>query len=590
MNLSTIPVVRLIVQQLLNHEVSHVVIAPGSRSAPITVGLTTHGGFTTYSIVDERSAAFFALGLSQQLQKPVAILCTSGSALLNVYPAVAEAFYSQYPIVVLSADRPTYQIDIGNGQTIRQSGVFSKHIIAEASLLQDVTHNQGAIIASNTQQLIDSKATQEEIERLQQEIVKTNNTSIEEVLSQMDMHQGPVHINIPLEEPLYDFNEVPDIKPQQLKRLTTLATQSYSDFESVWRTSNRVLIVVGTLSANILDAESISILANDPRVVVLHEINSNISHDNFIAHIDRVIVPLEKKKNSQEIFQSLSPDLLITMGGMVVSKKIKSLLRSYTSVRHYHIGKDRALDTYYLGVSHLVVEPNSFLKGLTPHSTSKSSYQNQWLQLSRQREIAHQVFFKKIPFSDLYVFHTIMRSIPKNYNIQWSNSSSIRYAQLFAKPVGSSSFCNRGTSGIEGSISTAVGASVASKTPTLMITGDLSFFYDSNALWNQHIPPHFRLIVVNNGGGGIFRILPNAKETPGFETYFETKHRRTAKQMAKQYGLSYRKVQTAIGLRLAFSHFFSASSRGKILEICTPSDTNDIVLQTYFDFLSHHSD
>ena len=268
MNLSTIPVVRLIVQQLLNHEVSHVVIAPGSRSAPITVGLTTHGGFTTYSIVDERSAAFFALGLSQQLQKPVAILCTSGSALLNVYPAVAEAFYSQYPIVVLSADRPTYQIDIGNGQTIRQSGVFSKHIIAEASLLQDVTHNQGAIIASNTQQLIDSKATQEEIERLQQEIVKTNNTSIEEVLSQMDMHQGPVHINIPLEEPLYDFNEVPDIKPQQLKRLTTLATQSYSDFESVWRTSNRVLIVVGTLSANILDAESISILANDPRVVV----------------------------------------------------------------------------------------------------------------------------------------------------------------------------------------------------------------------------------------------------------------------------------------------------------------------------------
>ena len=221
MNLSAIPVVRSVIQQLLNYEVCHVVIAPGSRSAPITVGLTTHSGFTTYSIVDERSAAFFALGLAQKLQKPVAVLCTSGSALLNIYPAVAEAYYSQYPIVVLSADRPTYQIDIGNGQTIKQQGVFSKHIVSEAALLQDVTHNHAAIIESNTQKLIDSKSTPKEIEGSQQAIEKKNNTRLEEVLSQMYLYNGPVHINIPLEEPLYDFNEVSDFTPQQQQQLTS---------------------------------------------------------------------------------------------------------------------------------------------------------------------------------------------------------------------------------------------------------------------------------------------------------------------------------------------------------------------------------
>ena len=182
-----------------------------------------------------------------------------------------------------------------------------------------------------------------------------------------------------------------------------------------------------------------------------------------------MIIPIEKKENSQDIFQSLCPDLLVTMGGMVVSKKIKSVLRSYNSVLHYHIGTDRALDTYYLGVEHIEIEPNSFLRGMGSNFDTESSYQQQWLQLAKQKEIAHQKFCRKLPFSDLYVFDKIMRSIPKNYNIQWANSSPIRYAQLFAK-AGASSYCNRGTSGIEGSISTAVGASVVSETPTLMIT------------------------------------------------------------------------------------------------------------------------
>ena len=590
MNLSTIPVVRLLIQQLLNYEVHHIVIAPGSRNAPITVGLTTHKAFTTYSIVDERSAGFFAIGLSQQLCQPVAVLCTSGSALLNIYPAVSEAYYSRYPLVVLSADRPTYQIDIGNGQTIRQSGVFSKHLISETSLLQDITHNRAAIIESNTQQLIDVQSIPKEVESQQKTIEKYNTKSLQKVLSAMLSQQGPVHVNIPLEEPLYEFHDQKDLVVEQVKQPKKPQPKNLKSVQSKWKESKRILVVVGTLLPDTLNAKSISVLAHDPRVVVLHEITSNLHHNNFIAHIDRVIIPIEKQKNSQKIFQSLTPDLLITMGGMVVSKKIKSLLRSYKGVSHYHVGADRPLDTYYLGVQHLQVDPKSFFSDLSSSSDSKANYQDQWHQLSRQREVAHNSFLANAPFSDLLVFDKIMRVIPKNYLLQWANSSPIRYAQLFPVPTDSQSFCNRGTSGIEGSISTAVGAAVGSDRPTLTITGDLSFFYDANALWNQYIPANFRLIIVNNGGGGIFRILPNAKETPGFETYFETKHKRTAKHMAKQYGLSYQSVRTSIGLRLVLGRFFSKSTRGKILEIRTPSTTNDLVLQSYFKFLSEHSD
>ena len=588
MNLSTIPVVRLIIQQLLNYGVHHIVIAPGSRNSPITVGLITHKKFTTYSIVDERSAGFFAIGLSQQLRQPVAVLCTSGSALLNIYPAVSEAYYSRYPLVVLSADRPTYQIDIGNGQTIRQSGVFSKHLISETSLLQDITHNRAAIIESNTQQLIDVQSTPKEVEIQQKTIVNDNSINLQNVLSEMLSQKGPIHINIPLEEPLYDFQVQKDLVAEQVKQPKKTQPKNLKSVQLKWKVSKRILVVVGTLSPDTLNANSISVLAHDPRVVVLHEITSNLHHSNVIAHIDRVIIPIDKQENSKEIFQSLAPDLIITMGGMVVSKKIKSLLRSYKGVPHHHVGTDRPLDTYYLGVQHLKVDPNYFFCELTSSSDSKANFQDQWLLLSRQREIAHKSFLANAPFSDLLVFDKIMRVIPKNYLLHWANSSPIRYAQLFPVSTGSQSFCNRGTSGIEGSISTAVGAAVGSNRPTLVITGDLSFFYDANALWNQYIPATFRLIVVNNGGGGIFRILPNAKETPGFETYFETKHKRTAKHMAKQYGLSYQSVRTSIGLRLALGRFFSKSNRGKILEIRTPSTTNDLVLQSYFKFLSEH--
>ena len=190
-----------------------------------------------------------------------------------------------------------------------------------------------------------------------------------------------------------------------------------------------------------------------------------------------------------------------------------------------------------------------------------------------------------MPFCDFKAFELILASIPKSYMVQSANSSVIRYLQLFEFDSSIALYCNRGTSGIDGSTSTAVGASVVSKLPTLLISGDLSLFYDINGLWNNYIPNNFKMIVINNGGGGIFRILPGNDNSKLFETYFETKHGRSAKGLAKDFGFNYYAANSIESLSKALPLFFEASNLPQLLEIFTPSDENSKILLNYFDTL-----
>ena len=182
----------------------------------------------------------------------------------------------------------------------------------------------------------------------------------------------------------------------------------------------------------------------------------------------------------------------------------------------------------------------------------------------------HNLYLKKIPFCDFKVFDSILKSIPNHSILQVGNSSAIRYTQLFSLNKTLEVYCNRGTSGIDGSTSTAVGFSVVSKKRTVFITGDLSFLYDSNGLWNNYMPNNFRIIVVNNQGGGIFRILPGQKNTKNFDTFFETKHDLNAKHLSKMYGIEYVSVKTDQQLKNKLETFYSESYRPKLLEIFTP--------------------
>ena len=536
-------------------QIKHIVISPGSRNAPLTIGFANDPYFSCYSIVDERCAAFFALGIAQQRREPVAVVCTSGSALLNYYPAFSEAFYSNIPLVVISADRPSSKIDIGDGQTIRQVNVLTNHSAYNANL-SDETHSD----KSNFY-----------------ELNRALNTAIEEQL--------PVHINVPFEEPLYLTTEeqypfeniVAEIKNPIINEDKAI------NFVKHWNTSAKKMVLVGVLTPNSVESQYVEWLAKDPSVVVLTETTSNLHHSHFIPYIDKLLTYTEKDPTLKE---ALRPDLLLTFGGLVVSKKIKQFLRSYQPAYHYNVDLHKDYNSYFCLTAHFKADINTFLKEVTPKLMSVSSnYQQQWLKVKNEIQQTHLEYINQTPFSDLKVYSEVFKSIPNDYIVQISNSSAIRYAQLMKAHSSWKVFCNRGTSGIDGSMSTAIGAAVGSASPTVFITGDLSFFYDSNALWNKYIPQDFRIILLNNQGGGIFRILPGDKTDPNFEYFFETPHKLTAEHFCEMYNINYQLAANITDLQRKISDFYEKSDVPKLLEVHTPRKINDKVLLKYFEVL-----
>jgi len=574
---SKIPLAQSIVALCVAKNINHVVISPGSRNAPLIIGFTHHPEITAYSIVDERSAAFFALGMAQQLQQPVAMVCSSGSALLNYYPAIAEAFYSDIPLVIISADRPIERIDIGDGQTIRQKNVFENHILYSANLYSEV--------------LEETDPSNKNLQKKQFESQKHNEREINLALNKAIEKKGPVHINVPFYEPLYEITETDLVNPLQIlpeireRVYTENELQVYSD---LWNRARRKMIIVGVAQPNAVEQEFLDALANDPSVLVLTETTSNLHHPEYFTQIDTLIGPIEKVSNPKEQFELLQPEILLTFGGMIVSKKIKSFLRDYQPKQHWHIDPKKAYNTFFCLNKHFETSPNSFFKVFLPLVKPISSdYGLYWKNIREKLEARHDLYVDEIPYSDFKVMQEIVPAVPKNYNVQLGNSSTVRYAQLFNWHNSQKIFCNRGTSGIDGSVSTAVGAAVINREPTLLICGDLSLFYDSNGLWNNYIPSNFRIIVLNNEGGGIFRILPGNKNTENFDTYFETIHQLNAKPLCGMHGFEYASANTSEELSEVLKGFFNTSEKPKLLEIFTPRKINDEVLLEYFNYMKH---
>ena len=563
-------------------EFFNIVISPGSRNAPLVIGFASNKKFDCYSVVDERSAGFFALGMSQQTQKPTVLICTSGSALLNYYPAVAEAYYSDIPLIIISADRPGYKIGIGDGQTIQQRNVFGNHVVDFKNLVQDVNHSADSILESNSQSLIPDSLNTTRLLKLQKKIQSSNEKIIADLFAKTLEFSKPVHLNVPLEEPLSDFVNQPSIEVKS-KIKYSLENNDLTVFDNpLIKGYKKIMILLGCADKEVLSQNVIHELSGFENIAVLKETTSNINNASFFGKIDQLIAPIELSKNNPDLFNKLKPELLITIGGMVISKKIKTMLRAYRPLTHIHLGQNNAKDTFYSGVEHFKINPDLFFKTCLKKLALDYNYKKLWNDLSKKRALAHKKYIKNSPFSDLKVFSQLESKIPLNYNIQVSNSSTIRYMQLFDFDKFSKVNCNRGTSGIDGSTSTAVGASVKSIAPTLLITGDLSFFYDANGLWSSHIKPDFRIIVVNNKGGGIFKILPGYKNSLISAEFIETRHELTTKHLAKMHGFGYLKTNSEIGLRWRLRTFFNKSSKPKILEIHTNSDLSSDLLKKYF--------
>ncbi|WP_047546711.1 2-succinyl-5-enolpyruvyl-6-hydroxy-3-cyclohexene-1-carboxylate synthase [Psychroserpens sp. Hel_I_66] len=580
-----IPLAQTVIQLCKLKNIKHIIISPGSRNAPLTLGFTNDESFNCYSIVDERCAAFFALGIAQQIGEPTAVVCTSGSALLNYYPAIAEAFYSDIPLVVLSADRPKHLIGIGDGQTINQKDVFQNHILYSVNLKLDIKDEHGV---SDKDELPIFKSLENKLERilgLQQSIQSYNEEEINRAIDLAYFNKGPVHINIPFDEPLYETVKQLSVNPE-LEDFGTKPSKidqaELKDCIDEWYVSKKKMVLVGVLNPNQIDQKWLEELANDDSVVLFSETTSNIHHPQFFESIDKIIAPLDEKD-----FKELQPDILVTIGGLIISKKIKAFLRQFQPKHHWHIGEKMANDTFFALDKHIVAKPNDFFAEFLPKIThvTKSSYLEKWSMVKQHRHKKHLEYLKQIPFSDFKVFSAVLKSLPKKTILQLANSSAIRYAQLFKMNPSIEVYCNRGTSGIDGSTSTAIGCAVANPKQTTFITGDLSFFYDSNALWNNYIPNNFRIVVVNNNGGGIFRILPGHKNTPNFDYFFETQHQLTAKQLCEMYNFEYSTARNEEELETLLAPFYNKSKKPRLLEIFTPRTKNDTILLDYFKYI-----
>lgn len=546
--------VQLLAHYLKEYEIENVVVSPGSRNAPLAIHFGEMDYFNCYSIVDERSAAFVGMGMAKSLKKPVAITCTSGSAAANYYPAIIEAFYQNVPLLVLTADRPTDFVDLFDGQTIRQKDIFQQHSYGDFQLMED--EKEGA-------------------EDYNAEVIKK---AIELCFEK----QGPVHINIPLNEPLYDLiSEVPSF-PSVEKTIQNKKYEIPSSMIADWNTSKRIMVLVGTRDYSEELEAQLGQLVKNHTVVVLSEVNSNLKNDKFFRHIDRYIYNF-----TEEDYKTYAPDLLITVGQNVVSKVVKRFLRAAKPKNHWHIDEFWQPDTYFALTQKVEAKPEIFFRKLIHEiQLEPRPYFNLWDVLKEKKDAKHNEYSFNVAFSDFYVFQQLANYIPKNYHIHFSNSSAIRYAQLFeyqSKHI----HCNRGTSGIDGSTSTAMGYAIKNPDPTVLVTGDVSFFYDINGLWNSYIPPFTRIIIINNGEGNIFKIIPGPSKASDniLNEFIATKHNRTAELLAKHFKMGYIKVEDDNTLERVLANFFVPDVQPKILEIFTDEENNAETLKNYFQAL-----
>ena len=544
--------IQILSNVLKEYGIFNFVISPGSRNAPLAIHFSETDEFNCYSIVDERSAGFVALGMAKSEKKPVAITCTSGSAAANYYPAITEAFYQNVPLLVLTADRPTDFVDIFDGQTIRQKELYSQHSYGDFQLLEDGKENAD----------------------------EQNFDLIKKAIELCFEKKGPVHINIPLEEPLYEMvSELPTFPPVE-KTIQKKSFEIPSNLVAEWNTSKRIMILVGTRDYSEELEMQLSQLVKNHSAVVLCEANSNLRNEKFFSHIDRYIYNF-----SEEDYKTYAPDLLITVGQNVVSKKIKQFLRKARPKNHWHIDEVWQPDTFFSLTEKIETSAeNFFSKLLNFAKLEPQPFYNLWDVLRDKKDLKHQEYCLLINFSDFKFFESLSYKLPEHINLHFSNSSAIRYAQLFDFNK-NKVYCNRGTSGIDGSTSTAMGFAMRNKNQTVLVTGDLSFFYDINGLWNNYIPPYTRIIIFNNGGGDIFKIIPGPSSTNALDEFILTKHHKNAELLAKHFGFGYTKVDEEDTLLRVLENFFKPDVKAKILEVDTSAVENAEVLKGYFEFL-----
>ncbi len=539
------------------HGIRKIVLCPGSRNIPIVQTLANIPDFTCYPMTDERSAGFFALGLALHGGTPAAVCCTSGTALLNLHPAVAEAFYQQVPLVVISADRPAAWIGQMDGQTLPQPGVFGSLVKKSVDLPE-----------------VDSEESEWYCNRL-----------INEALLELNHHgKGPVHINVPISEPFFKLpvTELPEVRVITRYQGLSVYDKDYQPLIDRLNRYQRRMAVVGQMNLIYLFDKRYT------KMLYKHFawFTENISNQTVPGVPIRNIEPLLCSMNF-ETQQKMRPELLITYGGHIISKRLKKFLRRHPPVEHWHIAPDGEMVDLYGSLTTVIeMDPFEFLEKIAPMMENRTpEYPRQWEALSKAIPQA------QFDYSEMSAIGAVIKNLPAPCSLHLANSSVVRYAQLFDIPANVEILSNRGTNGIEGSLSTALGYATASDKLNYLFIGDLSFFYDMNALWNSNYGANIRILLLNNEGGEIFHALPGLELHENARRFVTATHCATAKAWAEDRGFEYLSARNSEELNAAVTVFTQASvtNRPMLLEVFTDKNLDIEMLKEYYHNLKKES-
>jgi len=479
------------------------------------------------------------------------LCCTSGSAILNYGPAVAEAFYRELPLVVISADRTSAWIGQMDGQTIPQQGAYGG-LVRKSVQLPEI-HSEEDLWYCNR--------------LINEALIECNRNGA-----------GPVHINIPISEPLFDFSEESLPNVRRIQTYSGKIMTNMSDFSERWNASEKKMILVGQMPVNKALSELLENLVVNEDCVVLCEHLANISSPHFIGNFDALLT-------SQANAEALVPDLLITLGGHVVSKTIKNFFRQHQPKNHWLLSPSGVcVDTFQCLTDLIETDALSFFGELKKGSSKNREFVPTWKKASSEVPMPG----RDLSFSDITVVGTFLKALPSHSSLYVGNSSSVRNSQFFPLPADTSVFCNRGTNGIEGSISTASGYAALYEGLTFLVVGDLSFFYDLSGLWNKYFSGNLRILLINNGGGGIFHLLPGLDKSNALNPFIAAQHDSSAEKWVFAAGFEYLKASNETELHEALSVFVaSESSKPIVMEVFTSSEVNKSVSNFYYQQLKN---
>ncbi len=506
--------VNILTSLLVAHGIRHAVVCPGSRNSPIVHNLNECPAIQCYPVTDERSAGFYALGMSQCLQESVAVCVTSGTALLNLAPAVAEAYYQHVPLVVISADRPSQWIDQLDGQTLPQPDALGRFVGKAVSLPEPMTDEQHWYC----------------------------NRLVNEALM---VRQAPVHINVPITEPLFDFSVSALPEERKIELLPAdMPNHTMSHVVRMFMQSKRPMLISGQPMNPNMD-EAVCLAGDDERYI---------------------------------------PDFVLYIGGSIVSKRVKHFLRKAKET--WAVNEIGKVNDTFMNLTHVIqgdgkvlADQIHFMLDQQPHPFVQQW--NELLKKVRQHAIAYQPAYSQMATVKWLEHEFSIFNFP--FSIHYANSTSIRLANIYACHE---VYCNRGVNGIDGSLSTAAGFSCVTDEKVFCVIGDLSFFYDQNALWNQNLRGNFRILLMNNGKGGIFNMLPGLEKSPVRDRFVAAEHHTSAAGICQQNKIVYLKAENMQEMQEGIDRLLQEESeRPMLLEVFTDAAEDERVFRDYYHSL-----